>query len=196
MVEDRRPLIIEDARTDERLRANPAIAEYSAIAYAGFPLRSPLGWTPGTSASNCCRCPPTGCCATSWTTIARRVREKSGHRRGAGPGSAGARRRAAAPAGARQPAVQRDQVHARGRHDPGGGRRRDDAAVIEISDTGIGIPAEQYPHLFSRFFRASNATRDGIKGTGLGLAVTKAIVDAHDGEVSARPASAAAPRSP
>ena len=66
--------------------------------------------------------------------------------------------------------------------------RRDDAAVIEISDTGIGIPAEQYPHLFSRFFRASNATRDGIKGTGLGLAVTKAIVDAHDGEVSARPA--------
>jgi signal transduction histidine kinase len=65
---------------------------------------------------------------------------------------------------------------------------RDDAAIIEISDTGIGIPAEQYPHLFSRFFRASNATRDGIKGTGLGLAVTKAIVDAHDGEVSARPA--------
>jgi signal transduction histidine kinase len=65
---------------------------------------------------------------------------------------------------------------------------RDDAAVIEISDTGIGIPAEQYPRLFSRFFRASNPTRDGIKGTGLGLAVTKAIVDAHDGEVTARPA--------
>ncbi|MFF5291801.1 ATP-binding protein [Paractinoplanes globisporus] len=67
-------------------------------------------------------------------------------------------------------------------------RGREDAAVIEISDTGIGIPAEQYPHLFSRFFRASNATRDGIKGTGLGLAVTKAIVDAHDGMIVACPA--------
>ncbi|WP_433374038.1 ATP-binding protein [Actinoplanes sp. CA-142083] len=65
--------------------------------------------------------------------------------------------------------------------------RREHEVVIEISDTGIGIPPEQYQHLFSRFFRASNATRDGIKGTGLGLAVTKAIVDAHDGALSARP---------
>ncbi|MEU4239618.1 ATP-binding protein [Actinoplanes sp. NPDC026619] len=60
--------------------------------------------------------------------------------------------------------------------------------VIEISDTGIGIPAEQYPHLFSRFFRASNATAKGIKGTGLGLAVTKAIVEAHHGTLVACPA--------
>ncbi|MGK5684329.1 ATP-binding protein [Actinoplanes sp. URMC 104] len=60
--------------------------------------------------------------------------------------------------------------------------------VVTISDNGIGIPAEQYPHLFSRFFRASNATRAGIKGTGLGLAVTKAILDAHGGTLSARPA--------
>jgi len=43
VVEDRRPLIVEDARADERLRANPAVAEYTAIAYAGFPLRSPDG---------------------------------------------------------------------------------------------------------------------------------------------------------
>ncbi|MBL7255355.1 PAS domain-containing sensor histidine kinase [Paractinoplanes lichenicola] len=63
-----------------------------------------------------------------------------------------------------------------------------DAVVITISDNGIGIPAEQYPHLFSRFFRASNATQAGIKGTGLGLAVTKAIIDAHDGTLTARPA--------
>ncbi|WP_213010502.1 PAS domain-containing sensor histidine kinase [Paractinoplanes toevensis] len=65
---------------------------------------------------------------------------------------------------------------------------RDDEVVIEISDNGIGIPAEQYPHLFSRFFRASNATRAGIKGTGLGLAVTKAIVEAHGGTIAAGPA--------
>jgi PAS domain S-box-containing protein len=67
--------------------------------------------------------------------------------------------------------------------------RRGDSVVVEISDTGIGIPAEQYQHLFSRFFRASNATSKGIKGTGLGLAVTKAIVDAHDGAIEARPAT-------
>ncbi|MBU2669045.1 GAF domain-containing protein [Actinoplanes bogorensis] len=63
-----------------------------------------------------------------------------------------------------------------------------DGVTIEISDTGIGIPAEQYPRLFSRFFRAGNATRAGIKGTGLGLAVTKAIVEAHQGTLAARPA--------
>ncbi|WP_250030697.1 sensor histidine kinase [Paractinoplanes maris] len=64
-----------------------------------------------------------------------------------------------------------------------------DAVVITISDNGIGIPAEQYPHLFSRFFRASNAQKAGIKGTGLGLAVTKAIIDAHGGSLTARPAA-------
>ncbi|MBM2615537.1 PAS domain S-box protein [Actinoplanes sp. LDG1-06] len=62
-----------------------------------------------------------------------------------------------------------------------------DEVAITISDNGIGIPAEQYPHLFSRFFRASNATKAGIKGTGLGLAVTKAIIDAHKGTLAARP---------
>jgi len=43
VVEDRRPLIVEDAREYARLRDNPAVAEYTAIAYAGFPLRSPDG---------------------------------------------------------------------------------------------------------------------------------------------------------
>jgi PAS domain S-box-containing protein len=58
-------------------------------------------------------------------------------------------------------------------------------ASISISDTGIGIPAEQYEQLFTRFFRASTALAHGIKGTGLGLAVTKAIVDAHHGTITA-----------
>ncbi|AGZ40789.1 putative multi-sensor signal transduction histidine kinase [Actinoplanes friuliensis DSM 7358] len=66
-------------------------------------------------------------------------------------------------------------------------RHHDDRFVLTIADTGIGIPAEQYPHLFDRFFRASTATGLGIKGTGLGLAVTKAIVEAHDGTISAEP---------
>lgn len=61
-------------------------------------------------------------------------------------------------------------------------------AAVSVSDTGIGIPAEQYEQLFTRFFRASTALAHGIKGTGLGLAVTKAIVDAHHGTLTATPA--------
>jgi signal transduction histidine kinase/GAF domain-containing protein len=64
---------------------------------------------------------------------------------------------------------------------------RDGEVVLTVTDTGIGIPAEQYPQLFDRFFRASNAIRQGIKGTGLGLAITKAIVEAHGGRVTAAP---------
>jgi len=67
------------------------------------------------------------------------------------------------------------------------GPRPETTAVI-VSDTGIGIPQEQYPQLFERFFRASNAVRKGIKGTGLGLAITKAIVEAHGGSIVAAPA--------
>jgi PAS domain S-box-containing protein len=62
-----------------------------------------------------------------------------------------------------------------------------DGIVLTITDTGIGVPAEQYPQLFDRFFRASTATGLGIKGTGLGLAVTKAIVEAHRGTITAQP---------
>ena len=91
-----------------------------------------------------------------------------------------------------------DQIHAGGRHGHGGRASTDgDRIVIEVSDTGIGIPAEQYPHLFSRFFRASNATEAGIKGTGLGLAVTKAIIDgARRHDLRGPGARTAAPRSP
>ncbi|GAA3152874.1 hypothetical protein GCM10010466_49810 [Planomonospora alba] len=79
------------------------------------------------------------------------------------------------------------------KYTPEGGRvtvtaRHDgDEVVVAVADTGIGIPAEQYPQLFTRFFRASTAQEAGTKGTGLGLAITKAIVDAHGGEISAAP---------
>jgi signal transduction histidine kinase len=63
--------------------------------------------------------------------------------------------------------------------------------TITVTDSGIGIPAEQYAHLFDRFFRASNAVSEGIKGTGLGLAITKAIVTAHHGTITASPATPA-----
>jgi PAS domain S-box-containing protein len=64
----------------------------------------------------------------------------------------------------------------------------DGAVVITVADTGIGIPAGEYPHLFDRFFRAANARDQGIPGTGLGLAISRAIVEAHGGTLDAAPA--------
>jgi signal transduction histidine kinase len=57
------------------------------------------------------------------------------------------------------------------------------AVVIEVADTGTGIPAEQQEHLFERFFRTAEATKQAIQGTGLGLAISRAIVEAHGGEI-------------
>jgi signal transduction histidine kinase len=54
-------------------------------------------------------------------------------------------------------------------------------ALISVSDTGIGIPANELDRLFSRFFRASTATQNAIPGVGLGLTITKAIANAHHG---------------
>jgi signal transduction histidine kinase/CHASE3 domain sensor protein len=59
-------------------------------------------------------------------------------------------------------------------------------AVIEVEDTGIGIPADEQSHLFERFFRSSTATEQAIPGTGLGLVIAKAIVEAHGGRIRVR----------
>ncbi len=55
------------------------------------------------------------------------------------------------------------------------------SCVVEVTDSGIGIPAEERPHLFERFYRASTAT--GTAGSGLGLAISKAIAEAHGGTI-------------
>ena len=60
--------------------------------------------------------------------------------------------------------------------------RDDDWAEVRVEDTGIGIPLEDLPHLFSRFHRGRNAA--AYPGNGLGLAIVKAIVDMHGGQVS------------
>lgn len=56
-------------------------------------------------------------------------------------------------------------------------------AVFRVTDTGIGIPEADRDKLFSRFFRASNATERAIPGTGLGLAIVSTVVAAHHGEL-------------
>lgn len=56
--------------------------------------------------------------------------------------------------------------------------------VIRISDTGIGIDASEIDHLTERFFRGRTARENHVPGMGLGLRVTKAIVDAHGGTLS------------
>ena len=59
----------------------------------------------------------------------------------------------------------------------------EDDAVITVTDTGIGIPAQELDQLFARFFRASTATQNAVPGVGLGLTITRAIVVAHGGEL-------------
>ena len=55
--------------------------------------------------------------------------------------------------------------------------------LVTCQDRGIGIPADDQAQLFTRFFRASNATDQAIAGTGLGLAIVKQIVEDHGGEL-------------
>jgi len=56
-----------------------------------------------------------------------------------------------------------------------------EALVLEVLDEGIGIPAEDQPHVFEDFFRGENA--EGYGGAGLGLSIAKKIVSAHDGTI-------------
>lgn len=61
-------------------------------------------------------------------------------------------------------------------------RREDSQVVFEVSDTGVGIPATDQPHIFEKFYRASNAPK-GTPGTGLGLAIVRSIVENHQGRI-------------
>jgi hypothetical protein len=58
-----------------------------------------------------------------------------------------------------------------------------ETAVLEVEDTGLGIPAGEQERLFERFFRSSTAAAQAIPGTGLGLTITKAIVERHGGSI-------------
>jgi signal transduction histidine kinase len=57
----------------------------------------------------------------------------------------------------------------------------DEGVRIVLSDSGIGIPKDEMPRLFTEFFRASNVKN--VIGTGLGLTIVKEIVDQHGGQI-------------
>jgi signal transduction histidine kinase len=56
-------------------------------------------------------------------------------------------------------------------------------AVVEVTDSGIGIPLAEQAQMFGRFFRSSSARAAEIPGTGLGLAITRGIVESHGGAI-------------
>jgi len=75
------------------------------------------------------------------------------------------------------------------RHTPSGGavsvsvKRSGQGVLIAVADTGEGIAPEHLPHIFERFYRASDARARSDGGTGLGLAIVKHLVQAHGGRV-------------
>jgi two-component system sensor histidine kinase BaeS len=76
------------------------------------------------------------------------------------------------------------------RHTPAGGtvtlacRRIDHWVEYRVADTGQGVAVEHLPHLFDRFYRADTARDRGQGGSGIGLAIARAIVEAHGGGIS------------
>jgi signal transduction histidine kinase len=60
------------------------------------------------------------------------------------------------------------------------------SVVLEVADTGLGIPVEEQDKLFTRFFRSSTSQDHSVPGTGLGLMIVKAVVDSHGGSIVVR----------
>lgn len=75
------------------------------------------------------------------------------------------------------------------RYSPRGGnvevilKKTDKEVVCSITDSGVGIPADEQDKIFGRFFRGSNVTKIEPDGTGLGLYIARALIDAHKGRI-------------
>jgi len=75
------------------------------------------------------------------------------------------------------PAGGRVDVHVEPQPEGGG-------VVVSVADTGAGIPADQLPHVFDRFYQVSSGRKGGRHGAGLGLTIARGIVEAHGGTIS------------
>lgn len=62
-------------------------------------------------------------------------------------------------------------------------RREDENVILEVSDTGVGIPEDALGHIFERFYRVDKARSRASGGSGLGLAIVRAIVERNRGEI-------------
>jgi signal transduction histidine kinase len=75
---------------------------------------------------------------------------------------------------------------------PPGGRfgikvqQTDDALLVAVWDSGIGIPQKDIPYLFDPFFKAENRSGEDVEGTGLGLSLVKQLVEAHGWQVTVK----------
>ena len=64
-------------------------------------------------------------------------------------------------------------------------QRNGNSIVLTVADNGPGIPPEHLPKIFDRFYRVDSARTSSQGRTGLGLAICKAIVEAHGGSIAA-----------
>ncbi|MGH1438320.1 MAG: ATP-binding protein [Lewinella sp.] len=63
---------------------------------------------------------------------------------------------------------------------------KEDWITVLVKDTGRGIPADQLPHIFNRFFQVEDATSEEVPGTGIGLTLVKELVNLHGGTITVR----------
>ena len=63
-------------------------------------------------------------------------------------------------------------------------REEEQRVLLQVTDTGIGIPEDKQKRVFERFYRADVSHSDKIEGSGLGLSIVKHIVDQHQGRIS------------
>ena len=76
------------------------------------------------------------------------------------------------------------------RHTPANGRisitleHLADSARISVADTGSGIPKKDLPYIFDRFYITNSARTKGISGSGIGLAIVKKMLEAHEKDIA------------
>ena len=62
-------------------------------------------------------------------------------------------------------------------------RREDSQIILEVSDTGVGIPASDQPHIFEKFYRVDDLLARQAEGSGLGLSIVRHVIRAHRGRI-------------